>query len=157
MSIMTFGDRHFVTGIDPVADAFAATVTSDVVRAREYAVVRFVVWKGVGATGTSTITVEACDDAAGTNATAVPFNYQAYISTTTDLPGAVTRATASGFATTAGSSQIYVIEVDSQSLGSQGWVRLKAVEVVDSPVLGGVLIEMLQPRYGTDIPATAIA
>lgn len=156
MANFDFGNRHFVTGIDPVADAFSATVTTDIVELREYQVARFIVWKGVGATGTSTITVEACDDDAGTNATAIPFAYQAYISTTTDLPGAVTRATAAGFATTAGSSQLYVIEVNSQSLGSQGWVRLKAVEVVDSPVLGGVLIELLSPRYGTDIPASAI-
>jgi hypothetical protein len=45
----------------------------------------------------------------------------------------VTAVAAAGFNTTAGSSQLYVIEVDSQSLGSQGWVRLKSVEVVAAP------------------------
>lgn len=156
MSILTFAKRHIVKGLDAVADAFSGTVYSDVVHMAEYAVARFIVHKGVGATGTSTLTVEACDDAAGNNPTAVPFKYQKYTGAD-DLPGAVTAAAAAGFATTAGSSQLYVIEVDSQALGSQGWVRLKAVEVVDSPVLGGILIELLGPRYATDVPNTAIA
>jgi hypothetical protein len=122
----------------------------------EYAVARFIVHKGVGATGTATLTVEACDDANGDNPTAIPFKVQKYTGSD-DLPGAVTAVAAAGFNTTAGSSQLYVIEVDSQSLGSQGWVRLKSVEVVASAVLGGILIELLGPRYATDIPNTAIA
>lgn len=156
MSVLTFGKRHIVKGLDAVADAFSGTVYSDVVHMAEYAVCRFIVHKGVGTTGTATLTVQACDDAAGNNPTAVPFKYQKYTGSD-DLPGAVTAATASGFATTAGSSQLYVVEVDSQSLGSQGWVRLKSVEVVDDPVLGGILIELLGPRYANDIPSTAIA
>jgi hypothetical protein len=158
MSKLTFGKRHIVTGLDPVADSLAGTVYSDVVNMEEYDAIRFILHKGVGATGTSTLTIEACDNAAGDNPVAIPFNYQAYISTTTDLPGDVTAATATGFATTAGSSQIYVLEAESQRLtANKSWIRLKAVEVVDSPVLAGILIEMLGPRYGNDIPATVIA
>ena len=156
MSIEGFGKRHIVKGIDAVADAFSGTVYSDVVRMGQYAVARFIRHHGVGATGTSTITVEACDDAAGTNPVAIPFNYQKYIGAD-DLPGAVSAAAAAGFATTAGSSQLYVIEADAQSLAGKGWIRMKCVEVVDSPVLGGILIELLGPRYATDIPETAIA
>jgi hypothetical protein len=156
MSVLTFGKRHIVKGLDPVADAFDSTVYSDVVHMAEYAAARFILYKGVGATGTSTLTIEACDNANGDNPTAVPFKYQKYTGAD-DLPGAVTAALAAGFATTAGSSQLYVLEVDAQSLGAQGWARLKAVEVVNSPVLGGVLIELLGARYATDIPNTAIA
>lgn len=147
---------HFVKGLDAVADAFAGTVTSDIVNMKAYSGVTFVIHKGVGATGTSTITVEACDDVSGTNTTAIPFRYKAI--TSGDTEGPLTAATASGFATTAGSSQLYVIEVDAEELGDTGYgyCRCKAVEVVDSPVLGGILVLMHGARYAQDIPATAI-
>jgi hypothetical protein len=157
MSNLTFGERHIVKGLDAVADAFAGTVYSDVVNLEGYHAARFIVHKGVGATGTSTLTVEACDDAAGNNPVAVPFHYQAYTGSD-DLPGVVTAAPTAGFATTAGSSQLYVLEVESQRLpAAKPWVRLKAAEVVDSAVLGGILIELLKPRYGASTPDTAIA
>lgn len=157
MSNLTFGERHIIKGLDPVADAFSGTVTSDVVNMKEYAAARFIIYKGAGATGTSTITVQACDNPAGDNPVAVTFAYQAYTGLT-DAPADVVAATAAGFVTTAGNSQLYVIEVEAQALPpAKPWVRLRAVEVVDSPVLGGILIEMLKPRYGAHIPATAIA
>lgn len=157
MSNLTFGERHIVKGLDAVADAFAGTVYSDVVDSKGYHAARFILHKGVGASGTSTLTIEACDDAAGNNPVAVPFSYQAYAGAD-DLPGAVTAATTAGFATTAGSSQLYVLEVEAQRLpAAKPWIRLKAVEVVDSAVLGGVLIELLKPRYASHIPETAIA
>lgn len=157
MSKLTFGERHIVKGLDPVADAFAGTVYTDVVNVENYHAVRFVNYHGVGATGTRTLTVEACDNAAGDNPVAVPFHYQKYEGAD-DVPADVAATTAAGFATTAGSSRLYVIEVDSQDLPEgKTWLRQKSVEVVDSPVLGGVLIELLSPRYGAHVPATAIA
>lgn len=143
---------HWVTGLDPVADAFAGTVTTDVINASNATAVHFIVHKGVGATGTSTITIEACDDTTPSNATAIPFYYQAVTATgTTDVPGALTRATSTGFLTTAGSGQIYVISVDVNQLAATSqrkYVRLKSVESVDSPQLLGVLIgvEVAYPR-----------
>ena len=156
MSKLHFGETHLVRGLDCVADAFSGTVFSDVVNMANYAVARFIVHKGAGLLGTSTITVEACDDAAGNNPVAVPFSYQAYTGAD-DVPGTVEEATAAGFVTTAGSAQLYDIQVDSQRLGGKGWVRLKAAEVTDDPVLGGILIELMGPRYATEVPATAIA
>lgn len=155
MSVLTFGTRHIIAGKDPVADAFSGTVYSDVVSLAAYSVARFIVHKGVGATGTSTITLEACDNANGDNPVAIPFYYQLYTGAD-DLPGAVTAAPAAGFTTPVGSSHLYVMEGDAQSLGGKAWIRMKAVEVVDSPVLAGILIELLGPRYATDIPETAI-
>ena len=139
---------HFVKGLDPVADAFAGTVTSDVVDLSNHQSALFIIHKGVGATGTSTITVEACDDIVPTNFVAVPF-YSKNI-TATDVQGAVTPRTATGFVTTAGSSQMYAIQVHAEELANVGYryVRLKAVEVVDSPVLGGIAIALCNPRFG---------
>jgi hypothetical protein len=147
---------HFVKGLDPVADAFAGTVYSDIVNMKAYSKATFLIYKGVGTTGTSTITVEASDDTSGSNVTAIPFRYKAI--TSGDTEGALTAATTTGFATTAGSSQLYVIEVDAEELGDTGYgyVRLKAAEVVDSPVLGGIAIMLHGARYAQDIPATAI-
>ncbi len=133
---------HFIKGLDPVADAFSGTVYSDIVNMKNFAKAAFILCKGVGTTGTSTITVEACDDVSGSNVTAIPFRYRAI--TSNDTQGALTQATTSGFTTTAGSSQMYLIEADENAMGASGYqyVRLKAVEVVDSPVLGGIAIAL---------------
>jgi len=147
---------HWVKGIDPVANAFAGTVRSDVVRGGNHRSVTFVIYKAVGATGTATITVEANDDVTPSNSTAIPFKYRAC--TTGDTWGALTDATTTGFATTAGSSQLYEIIVNTDELGNTGYkyLSLKSVEVVASPVLGGILIMMNQPRIAQATPATAI-
>jgi hypothetical protein len=139
---------HFIKGLDPVADAFAGTVTSDVVDLANHQSALFLIYKGVGTTGTSTITVEACDDIVPTNTLAVPF-FSKNI-TATDVQGAVTARAATGFVTTAGSSQMYAVQVHAEEVANAGYryVRLKAVEVVDSPVLGGIAIALAGPRFG---------
>lgn len=148
--------RKLIKGLDPIADAFAGTVYSDIVSMRNYKYAEFIIYKGVGTTGTSTITVEACDDVSASTTSAVVFSYQAI--TSGDTPGALTKATVAGFATTAGSSEIYRIVVDSAELAATEYefVRLAAVEVANDPVLGGVLISLYGGNDGRDVPATAI-
>lgn len=147
---------HIVKGLDPVADAFAGTVYSDVVSLRNHETIEFYIIKGVGATGTATITVEACDDIVPTTQEAVAFRYQTVV--TGDTHSEMTEATTAGFATTAGSSQLYKVSLDAQSLASTGYeyVRLKSVEVVDSPVLGGIMIALLTPRFDQAVQESAI-
>lgn len=153
---------HLVKGFDPVADFNDSTQYTQGVNCKNYNKARFIYYKGVGTTGTSTLTVLAGSDAvtAGavgpTASTAIPFRYKAI--TSGDTEGAYTDATTSGFTTTAGSSQLYVIEVDVSQLGDTGYnyLYLKMVEVVNSPVLGGVLVELYGPRFAQDVPATAI-
>lgn len=137
---------HFIKGLDPVADAFSGTVYSDVVDVQGEALWALI-YKGVGTTGTSTITVQACDDTTPSNTTAVTFWYRA--STSGDTWGAWTAATTSGFTTTAGSSQLYQIWVaaDVVAATGYGYARVKAVEVVDSPVLGGILLGVFNPHF----------
>lgn len=131
---------QFIKGLDPVADAFAGTVSSDVVDMSAFERVAFVVYAGVGATGTSTFTVEACDDTTPSNTTAVAY-YSREI-TSGDTEGAITARAAAGYIGTAGSSKIFVFEVTQQQLAATGkrYVRLTAVESVDSPVLGSILV-----------------
>lgn len=146
--------RHAIPVLYPVADAFSGTVTSDVIEAQGESVL-FEITKGVGATGTSTITVLSCDDTTPTTTAAVAFQYR--ISTTPDTWGAWTQATTAGFTTTAGSNQMYQIWVNAQKLAANNYayVQLKAVEVVDSPVLGGINAYVENTRY-QDQPTSLI-
>lgn len=148
--------NHVVNALVPVADAFAGTKYTDIINMKDFNHIQFIIQKAAGATGTSTITVEACDDVSGSNVSAVPFKYQAC--TTGDTFGALTDAAATGFATTAGADQLYKIEVDADALAASGYgyIRLKAVEVVNDPVLGGIVAILTEPRYGREIPETAI-
>jgi hypothetical protein len=147
---------HIALGIAPVADAFDGTKRSDVFNMRNYHGCTFLLYKGVGTTGTSTITVNACDDTTPSNRTAIPFRYRANLSG--DTWGEVTQATDAGFTTTAGSNHMYEIIVDGDELGDTGYgyVELTAVEVVNDPVLGGVLWIGHEPRYPQATPATVL-
>ena len=151
---------HPVKGLDPVADFGDTNQYSDIVSLRGHEKLVAIIYKGVGATGTSTITVEACDDVSASNVSAVPFRYREYITANSDLPGAIKTATASGFATTAGSSQLYAVEIDAEALVASGYnfARVKMAEVVNSPVLGGILLLALNPKFvGAATPASIIS
>lgn len=141
-----FNEIHWVKGLDPIADAFADTVVTDIFEVLGKGAI-FIIYKGVGTTGTSVITVLACDDTEPSNTAAVPFLYRAC--TSGDTWGNWTAATTTGFTTTAGSSQLYEIRVDAAVLAEQGYgyVKLQAVEAEDSPVLGGVLAGVYGLRY----------
>jgi len=148
---------HFVKGLDPVANAFASTVYSDVVSMATYEKCMFVIYVGVGASGTSTLTVEACDDFTPSNTSAIVFHYREV--TSGDTEGAMTKATTSGFLTTAGSSRIVIVEVSQEDLAASGYknVRLKAVEGTASAVLGSILVIQTHPRYAKSAKPTTIA
>jgi hypothetical protein len=151
-----FDDFHVAFGHSAEADAFATTTgTSDVVNMKNFHSVAFLVHWGVGTTGTIKITVEACDDVVPSNVTAIPVRYRLITGAIDagDTSGAITAATASGgYTTTAGSHQIVIVEADASELGDTGYgyVRCKITEVVDDPILGGVIILQGKPRFDTD-------
>jgi hypothetical protein len=151
MSALLSEKAHFVMGLAPVADAFSGSVYSDVICVKNWRKVMGVIVKGVALSATATITVEAGDAASPTTVTAIPFKYRAI--TSGDTVGALTDATAAaGFATTAGSSQLYLIEIDCAQLAGLGlnWIRIKSAELVDSPALGGMLLILTEPRKSVD-------
>lgn len=137
---------HAIPVLYPVADAFTGTVNTDVVEVLGEGVL-FEITVGVGLVGTSTITIDACDDITPTNTTAVAYMYR--ISTTPDTWGAWTQATAAGFTTTAGSNQMYQMYAEGAEFASEGYgyARLSAVEVANDPVLAGVTAYIITPRY----------
>lgn len=151
-------DFHFVTGTgasttllaSPIADALAGTIYTDVVSMAQYEEVYFLLSWGVGASGTTGITVEACDNFTPSNTDAIAFYYKRVSSGETNT--AWTAATTSGFTTTAGSHQAYIIRAQAQDLPSVSNVvyenvRLACVEDTNSPILAGCLIMMAKPRY----------
>ncbi len=148
---------HFFKGLDPVADAFAGTVYSDIASLKHFRRIAWLVYKGVGTTGTSTITVQGCDDNSPTTTGAVPFYYRAI--TSTDVPGTLTACAATGFVTTAGSSQLYIVEIDVQALLASGYAyaRLKMVESVDAAVLGCIVGLLADPRDTYQVGQTQLA
>lgn len=137
---------HFVIAIAPVADAFAGTKTSDVIKVDGDGI-EFQVWTGVGATGTSTFTVLACDDVTPTTTAAVAFWYKEITADPGDADW--TLATTAGFTRTAGTNYACRILVPADLIGANGYgyAQLKAVEVVDSPVLGGVVARVVNTNY----------
>jgi hypothetical protein len=145
-----------VTGLAPAANVFAGTVYTDIVSLAQYERALFLIEKGVGTTGTATITVEACSDNSGTGATAIAFKYRRNTAAGSpiDVLGAVTAASTSGFTTTAASNDMYTVEVQSSDLpDGKPWVRLKSVEVVASAVAGAVYILLDNGRYvGAELP-----
>ena len=148
-------NARFVSCLKPVANAFAGTVYPDGVNLSAHEDVTFVVQKGVGTTGTTTITVVAGDDASPSNESAVPFYYRR-IPSNNITPGALTAATSSGFTTTAGSGDTYVIEINAKALAASGYkyAHLKMVESVASAVVGSVTAIVTGGRFAdntTDI------
>jgi hypothetical protein len=150
--------NHYVKGIDPVADAFAGTVYSDVISMKNNNHITFIYYKGVSTGGTDnvTITVEACSTNAAAATSAIPFKYRAVL--TGDTHSDLTAVAATGLLTTVGSSQVYAIEVDAEALASSGYeyIRLKAVEDANDPTVGCVLAILSEPKYDSAVQATAI-
>ena len=134
----------------PVADAFAGTIYSDVVSLSQYEEALFTLYWGVGTTGTTLITVESCDDFTPTTQQAVEYEYKRVSGGETNTKW--TAVTSSGFTTTAGSHQAYIIraKAENQFLNYPN-VRIKCVEVANAALLGGCLIQMAKPSYDSEV------
>ena len=149
---------HAGKGLDPVADAHAGGVASDIVNMSAWGKCTYLVYRGVATGGTAapTYTVEACDDTTPSNTSAVAFHYRKVDST--DIEGEITEATATGFQATAGSSKVDIIEVSASALAASGYkyVRLAIAETVNDPVVSAVLILLSEPRHRGGIAPTVL-
>lgn len=157
-------NHHVVNGIYPVADAFASTGETDRVSMENYGRAVFIVSTGdaTGGTADGVVTVQAHVAAASGTPTAIPFDYASCASSTSvDTWSAYTRATASGFAMTAGDNYKYLIEVDAELVSSNDdgskFISLLVTEDTNDPIVASVDVILMDPRYPQDIPVTAIA
>ncbi len=140
MSGLLIERLKFIKGLDPVADGLSGTVYSDIVDMGDFHRLLFVVYGGVSTTGASTFTVEACDDISGSNVSAIPFHSREIA--TGDAESAITARASTGYVGTAGGSKISLIEIREDALGPSGYryVRLKAVESANDPVVTAILV-----------------
>lgn len=147
---------HIVNALPPAAGAFTGTVETDVINMANFEHVSFIVQCGAGAVGTAAVTVEACSDVTPTNTVAIPFVYQECVSG--DAFGAITKATATGFVTSAAANKVYKIDIDADVLAASGYgyIRVKSVESVVGAIVGGILAILVEPRYEQEIFDSAI-
>jgi len=161
--------HHIVTGIVPVADAFAGGVSSDVINLKNYGRCTFVIQTGAIQDGcvSNLVTVDACDDAAASNTTAMPFYHRSQRwSTTNDIWADVTPqlATASGYNFTvnhAVANAIHIVDITGemveQAAPGYEFARLTIAETANKTITAGVLVILSRPRFTQDLPLTAIA
>ena len=151
MAFSILEQMHFAPAYYPAADPYAGGTESDVMNMERFNKCAFLLMKGVGATGVITVTVNACDDVVPTNQTAIPFRYR--YGTATDVPGTLTEATSTGFALTAGSNELVLIEVDAVEIRKAGatfeYVQLAVAEGTDGAILSSVLWAGYEARYST--------
>lgn len=144
-------------GIAAVADFASADVFSDIVSLKNHGRVVFITHWGVGTTGVVKLTVQACDDVSASNTSAVPFHYRINADGT---HGALTAATAAdGVSNVAGSNQVIMCEIDASALLASGYsfARLSVDETTDSPLLGGVIVLMLDPLNSQTTAVSALS
>lgn len=161
MSVMQrlLENLHVFLGLTPNEDAFSGSVYSKAARVEQYGLLSWLVGRGAGGTGTATITVEACSASDGTGATAVPFQKAAMASANSaDTWGAYSDVTAAGFTFSATAQQLALIHVDKKDLpADKPWVRVKSVEVVDSPVKGFIVGIFANPQFYENPPKTVFS
>jgi len=152
---------HLVQGLVP--DSRAMNASSDVINLAHQHNLTFLLIKGAGATGTATITVEACDDVTPSNTTAIPFKYRRNVGGT-DTWGALTDALAAGFVTTANANDMYEISVDPAEViratvnGTieNHYVRMTMTQVVADAVDCTILVILPRQGYPQDVPLTVL-
>ena len=151
---MTFLPQASAFNAD-ASDGLSGTQYTDIVNIAKYRKVLFVVQKGAGAVGTATITVESCDTVIPGTATAIPFHYKT--STTLDVYSGWTKVANTGFTTTAGADQCYLIEVNAEEIiEDDSYVRVKTVEVAATAVDCMILAIFGGARIMLENPITTI-
>ena len=102
-------------------DITGAGFNSDVINLENYSHITIIVSQGAWAGGSSTLTVEYCDDNTPTTDTAMAFNYRQGVTGAgaTDTLGALTACAASGLALDTANTTT-VIELDAAELEAAG-------------------------------------
>jgi len=145
--------------LQPSADRYDGNPATDVFNMRNYGAICFLLQEGAGGLGTATLTVEACDNAAGANPLAIPFKYNvsSNAGALTDIFGALLDATAAGYLTIAGANKMVAVHVSARDLpDAKPFVRMQITEGVNQAVAAGVTAILMQPRVRTVPMPTAI-
>jgi len=140
-----------VAGLAPV-DIGGVAKESDYFSMENYSHASIIVYCGA-ITNAATITVEESDDNAGSNATAIAFDYYQI---TAGVTGARTAATDAGFSTSTTNGSMFVIEIDADQL-SDGYPFL-VVKATDAAANVITIIPILSgARYAQAAPPSALS
>lgn len=116
------------------------------------------------ALGTSTgsapgaITLNACSDATGANAVAIPFDIFACEASNTDVLGVRIPVTAAGYTPTSNTNVFYVIEIDASKLATQGkaYLQLSTSNAGGNAVPASAFAILSAGRFAGESSATVL-
>lgn len=152
LHVVNVGDSSFIAANE---DFLAGTVYTDVVNLGKYEKAMWIIQKGAGATGTTVVTVDSCDNVTPSTATPIAFNY--WVCTSGDTYGDMQTATSSGFTSTAGANQVYKVEINAAELsGTDQYARLVCTEATNDPCDGSIVCILGGGRVVQEVPKTAI-
>ena len=146
----------YAQALVPVADYTAGNVETDIYSMANWSSITFFVFKGAGAAGTATVTIQACSTITATLTDDIAYRYSS--NTATDVIGDLTDVAATGVTITAGANQIWAFTVNADEL-TEGYqfVRMVLTEVDSTAVTGCVLAVLSGGRDQGDDLATVIA
>lgn len=150
-------EGHVAIGQYPVS--MNGVTTLDAINMEGYAHLSAIIVAGATNGGAVTYTVKASTDASATSADSIAFNYYSETTASTDILGARTAATTSGFAgvNDSVSNTFHVIEIDASELpDGHNWVNItESGAATTTP--GCVVYVLSGARYGSPESATVIA
>ncbi len=159
--------NQIITAFYPVADAFAAGITTDAVSLANYRRATLLIMTGAieDAGISNLVTLEACTAAAGTNNTAMAFRRRvSRSSTTVDAWSALTDVAATGYnyaLANAVANAIWFAEVTAAEVAAavSGGLFVRAViaETADKTITAGGIWILSEPRFPNSVPIQAIA
>lgn len=156
MAGINVAEMGHVVNILPPVD-ISGGKTGDVFSMENYSHATIIVQVGVSAAAFTKILVNECTAFAGTNATAIAYNYYKEETASGDTLSAKTAATTAGVTPTANDNVFYVIEIDASELSDgYNFVQLQLTNGTNSVIASAVAI-LSGSRYAGTQSATAIA
>jgi hypothetical protein len=147
-------EGHVVQALAPVSSSGGKTAQAFSMKKYQHASI--ILLRGAQAAQSTSIVVNACSDASGDGATAIPFNVFKAESANVDVLGAKVAVTAAGFQPTATGGTFYVIELDAAELPA-GLPYVQVVEANGSNVdLAAVVAVLSGARFAEDQSPTEI-
>lgn len=149
-----FGENfHVINALSPSADRGNTSPVTDVINMANYQKCVFIVQEIANVTstaGTFSMKPQSVDNVTSSNATDLPFYYSKKTTGASSVWGAWTAVAAgASVSITANEDTIWQIEVNSRDLpATQKYIQLKLTEVVNAPVVAGVIAILTKPRYG---------
>lgn len=152
-----FHENHLpVFALAPAADRWNGSPATDVINMALHDEITFIVMEGAGGTGTTTFTVEECDDTTPTNSTAIAFKYR--VAQTGDVFGALTAIASTGYLSIAGANKMIQITVKAADLSAGfPFVRIQTAEGDSTAVAASIIAIMSQSRYSGDSHSSVLS